>query len=57
VALEAIEVRAAAADAVPKVAAALADAFIHDPVYTWLLPGSLRLQARLQDTSGREEPG
>jgi GNAT superfamily N-acetyltransferase len=45
--LEAIEVRAAAADAVPKVAAALADAFIHDPVYTWLLPGSLRLQARL----------
>ena len=45
--LRPIEVRTAAADAVPKVAAALADAFINDPVYTWLLPGSLRLQARL----------
>ena len=47
-ALRPIEVRTAAADAVPKVAAALADAFINDPVYTWLLPGSLRLQARLR---------
>jgi hypothetical protein len=46
--LRAIEVRTAAADAVPKVAAVLADAFINDPVYTWLLPGSLRLQARLR---------
>ncbi|MBV9166689.1 MAG: GNAT family N-acetyltransferase [Solirubrobacterales bacterium] len=43
-----IEVRAAAADALPRVAAVLADAFINDPVYTWLLPGSLRLQARLR---------
>ena len=28
-------------------AAALADAFINDPVYRWLLPGGRRLQARL----------
>ena len=47
-ALRPIEVRAAAADAVPKVAAVLADAFINDPVFTWLLPGSLRRQARLR---------
>jgi GNAT superfamily N-acetyltransferase len=33
---------------VPKVAAALADAFIKDPVYTWMLPGNLRLQPRLR---------
>lgn len=43
-----IEVRTAAAEAVPRVAEALADAFIRDPVYTWLLPGSLRLQTRLR---------
>ena len=43
----AIEIRTAAADGVPKVAAVLADAFVHDPVFTWLLPGSLRLKARL----------
>jgi GNAT superfamily N-acetyltransferase len=47
-ALRPIEVRTAATDSVPKVAAVLADAFIHDPVYTWMLPGSLRLQARLR---------
>lgn len=46
--LSPIEVRIAAADAVPKVAAVLADAFINDPVFTWLLPGSLRPQARLR---------
>jgi GNAT superfamily N-acetyltransferase len=46
--LRPIEVRTAAAGAVPKVAAALADAFISDPVYTWLLPGNLRLQTRLR---------
>jgi len=43
-----IEVQAAAADEVPNVAAVLADAFINDPGFTWLLPGSLRLQARLR---------
>jgi GNAT superfamily N-acetyltransferase len=47
-ALRPIEVRTAAADAVPKVAAVLADAFVNDPVFTWLLPGSLRLQPRLR---------
>jgi GNAT superfamily N-acetyltransferase len=47
-ALRPTEVRTAAADAVPKVAAVLADAFVDDPVYTWLLPGSLRLQVRLR---------
>jgi GNAT superfamily N-acetyltransferase len=47
-ALRPIEVRTAAADAVPKVAAALADAFIDDPVYSWLLPGSLRRRTRLR---------
>ena len=46
-ALRPIEVRTAAADAVPKVAAVLADALINDPVFTWLLPGSLRLKPRL----------
>jgi hypothetical protein len=47
-ALGSIEVRTAAADAMPRVAAVLADAFVNDPVFTWLLPGSLRLQARLR---------
>ena len=46
--LRPIEVRTAAGDAVPKVAAALADAFTDDPVFTWLLPGRLRHQARLR---------
>jgi ribosomal protein S18 acetylase RimI-like enzyme len=46
-ALRPIEVRTAAADAVPKVAAIFGEAFINDPVYTWMLPGRLRLQARL----------
>ena len=47
-ALTPIEARVASAEAVPKVAAALADAFIDDPMYTWLLPSSLRPQARLR---------
>ncbi len=46
-ALRPIKVRTAPADAVPKVSAVLADAFINDPVYRWLLPGSLRLKPRL----------
>jgi GNAT superfamily N-acetyltransferase len=40
--------RTATADDVPRLAGALADAFINDPVYTWMLPGSLRLKARLR---------
>lgn len=46
--LRSIEVRPASADAVPKVARVLADAFVSDPVYGWLLPGSLRLRGRLR---------
>ena len=47
-ALRPIEVRTAAADEVPKVAAVLADAFINDPVFTFLRPGRLRQEARLR---------
>ncbi len=43
-----IEARIAAADEVPNVAAALADAFINDPVFTFLRPGHLRQEARLR---------
>jgi L-amino acid N-acyltransferase YncA len=46
--LSSIEIRTAAAGAVPLVAAALADAFVDDPLFSWLLPGSLRPQARLR---------
>jgi len=46
--LRSVEVRTATADAVPKVAAVLADSFMNDPVFTWLLPGGLRLEARLR---------
>jgi GNAT superfamily N-acetyltransferase len=47
-ALRPIDAQTGAADAVPAVAAALADAFINDPVYTWMLPGTLRLKPRLR---------
>ena len=47
-ALRTIEVRTAAADDVPKVAAALADALINDPVFTFLRPGRLRAKPRLR---------
>ena len=40
--------RVATADDVSRLAGVLADAFINDPVYTWMLPGSLRLKARLR---------
>lgn len=40
-------VRPATAEEIPRIAKALADAFINDPVYTWMLPGHLRLKPRL----------
>ena len=40
--------RTATADDVPRLADALADAFATDPVYTWMVPRSLRLKARLR---------
>src|SRR6478672_8537429 len=48
IALRPIEVRTAAADEVPKVAAALADAMINDPVFTFLRPRRWRREARLR---------
>jgi GNAT superfamily N-acetyltransferase len=44
----AIEVRTARAEGTAGVAAALADAFINDPVFTWLLPGGLWRKPRLR---------
>ena len=46
--LSPIEVRTAAADELPSVAAVLSDAFINDPVSTFLRPGHLRPRARLR---------
>ena len=42
------DLRLATADDLPGLADVLADAFMHDPVYTWLLPGSRRLKSRLR---------
>jgi hypothetical protein len=41
-------VRLATADDVPRIATSLADAFINDPVYRWMLPGTRRLKPRLR---------
>jgi len=40
--------RIATAADVSRLAGVLADAFIHDPVYTWMLPGRLPLKPRLR---------
>jgi GNAT superfamily N-acetyltransferase len=42
------QLRRATADDLPRLADVLADAFMHDPVYTWMLPGSRRLRSRLR---------
>lgn len=51
VAIPAIErptLRCATAADVSRLADALADAFMHDPVYTWMLPGRLWIKRRLR---------
>ena len=48
VVLRPTEVRAATLVEVPKVAAALADAMMNDPVFTFLRPGRWRREARLR---------
>lgn len=42
------ELRVATADDVPRLADALADAFMDDPVYTWLMPSGPRLRRRMR---------
>ena len=42
--------RIATAADVSRLAGVLADAFIHDPLYTWMLPGRLPLKPRLRAT-------
>lgn len=46
--VESPALRTATANDVPRLAGALADAFVHDPVYTWMLPRGRRLNARLR---------
>lgn len=41
-------------DDVLRLAGVLADAFIHDPVYTWMLRGGLRLKSRLRASFAAE---
>lgn len=40
--------RLATVDDVPRLAGVLADAFMNDPLYTWMLAGSLRVRPRLR---------
>lgn len=40
--------RLGTADDIPRLVSALADAFIDDPVYRWMLPGTVRLKPRLR---------
>ena len=44
----------ATADDVQRLSGVLAEAFLNDPVYTWLLPGSLRLKSRLRTVFAAE---
>jgi GNAT superfamily N-acetyltransferase len=41
-------VQAATGDDVPRLSGVLAEAFINDPLYTWMLPGRLRVKSRLR---------
>ena len=47
-AIERPALRIATAADVSRLAGVLADVFIHDPVYTWMLPGRLALKPRLR---------
>jgi hypothetical protein len=46
--LRVVDVRTAAADELPKAAAAFADAFVDDPVFRFLRPAGLRPEVRLR---------
>jgi GNAT superfamily N-acetyltransferase len=46
--VESPALRTATAEDVPRLAASLADAFVNDPVYTWMLPAGRRLDVRLR---------
>jgi GNAT superfamily N-acetyltransferase len=52
--VEQLALQPATADDVPRLAGVLAEAFLNDPVYTWLLPGSLRLKSRLRTVFAAE---
>jgi GNAT superfamily N-acetyltransferase len=52
--VEQLSLHPARADDVPRLSGVLAEAFIKDPVYTWMLPGSLRLKSRLRTVFAAE---
>jgi GNAT superfamily N-acetyltransferase len=46
--VEHLAVQPATGEDVPRLSGVLAEAFMKDPVYRWMLPGSLRLKSRLR---------